>query len=265
MSVNNIIDFGNTGVVVTGAIAFTSATQYYYNLADSILLMPDGGIVNGIQWSPIPGVAPSYLTIDTGKCVQISLTSTYANLTSVIGSSLLSSPAGITATAPLLTTFTLPKLKYMAFGPFSPTFAIITTLDVPSLAIVATSFAPVLALCTTFTVPSLANVGTSVAMSAASLVTFSLPGLLNVGTTFQITAANMTTFSMNSGLLSIGGNFTMTGMKLNQASVDGILVRLAALDGTGGTTAYSSHTINLSGGTSSAPSATGLAAAVTTN
>jgi len=52
----------------------------------------------------------------------------------------------------------------------------------------------------------------------------------------------------------------MTGMKLDQASVDGILVSLAALDGTNGTTAYSSKTINLSGGTSSAPSATGLAA-----
>jgi hypothetical protein len=55
----------------------------------------------------------------------------------------------------------------------------------------------------------------------------------------------------------------MTGMKLDQASVDGILVSLAALDGTNGTTAYSNKTVNLSGGTSSAPSATGLAAKAT--
>ena len=55
----------------------------------------------------------------------------------------------------------------------------------------------------------------------------------------------------------------MSGMKLNQASVDSILVSLAALDGTNGTTAYSSKTILLNGGTSSAPSATGLAAKAT--
>jgi hypothetical protein len=55
----------------------------------------------------------------------------------------------------------------------------------------------------------------------------------------------------------------MTGMALNQTSVDGILVSLAALNGTGGTTAYSSHTVNLSGGTSSTPSSIGLTAKTT--
>jgi hypothetical protein len=55
----------------------------------------------------------------------------------------------------------------------------------------------------------------------------------------------------------------MSGMKLDQASVDGILVRLAALDGTNGTTAYSSKTILLNGGTSATPSATGIAAKAT--
>ena len=62
---------------------------------------------------------------------------------------------------------------------------------------------------------------------------------------------------------NIGGNVTITGAALNQASVDGILVSLAALDGTNGTTAWSSKTVNLSGGTSSTPSATGIAATAT--
>ena len=46
------------------------------------------------------------------------------------------------------------------------------------------------------------------------------------------------------------------------ASVDDLLVRLAALDGTGLTTAYSSKTVTIRG-TSAAPSATGLAAKAT--
>jgi hypothetical protein len=54
----------------------------------------------------------------------------------------------------------------------------------------------------------------------------------------------------------------MTSCALNQASVDDLLVRLAALDGTGLTTAYSSKTVTILG-TSAAPSATGLAAKAT--
>ena len=88
-----------------------------------------------------------------------------------------------------------------------------------------------------------------------------MPALVSVGTTFTINAVNLVTFSLSATLQRIGGNFTMSGMKLDQASVDGILVSLAALDGTGGTTTYSSKVIVIDGGTSSAPSATGLAAA----
>jgi hypothetical protein len=45
--------------------------------------------------------------------------------------------------------------------------------------------------------------------------------------------------------------------------VDGLLVNLAVLDGTAGTTVYENHAIDLSGGASSAPSATGLKAKAT--
>jgi hypothetical protein len=55
----------------------------------------------------------------------------------------------------------------------------------------------------------------------------------------------------------------MSGMKLDQASVNGILVSLAALDGTNGTTAYSSKTINISGGTSASPNGAGSTAKTT--
>jgi hypothetical protein len=75
----------------------------------------------------------------------------------------------------------------------------------------------------------------------------------------------LTTVTLNQTPKFYGGNITITGAALNQASVDGILVALAYMDGTANAPypAYSSRTVNLSGGTSSTPSATGLAAKAT--
>lgn len=56
----------------------------------------------------------------------------------------------------------------------------------------------------------------------------------------------------------IDGNIIITSAALNQASVDGILARLVALDGTSGTTLYTgAKTVTITG-TSSTPSAAGL-------
>lgn len=61
--------------------------------------------------------------------------------------------------------------------------------------------------------------------------------------------------------LGIGGNVDVSGNGLTQATVDGILTTLAGYDGTNGRFLYGSgKTVNLSGGTNAAPSATGLAA-----
>ncbi len=110
---------------------------------------------------------------------------------------------------------------------------------------------------------SLAIVSTDLIANFAVLGELDFPAIVAIGGAITLTAPNMTDFSLGSGLLEVGGDVTMTGMSLDQPTVDGILVSLAALDGTGGTTAYSSHTVNLSGGSSSAPSATGVAAKVT--
>ena len=166
-----------------------------------------------------------------------------------------------TPTAPLLTTLDLPVLEQCLLN-FGPTFASLTTFSLPSFTYTS-QFSAVLAACTSVSLPVFANVGTSFAFTAATLTTLSLPALVSVGSTFVITAANLVTFSIGSTLKNIGGNFTMSGMKLNQASVDSILVSLAALDGTNGTTAYSGRTISINGGTSAAPSATGLTAKTT--
>jgi hypothetical protein len=77
--------------------------------------------------------------------------------------------------------------------------------------------------------------------------------------------AALTTFQLPSTLKQVGnggGNVVITSAALNQASVDNILVRLAALNGSNGTTLFSSRVVTITG-TSSTPSATGLAAKAT--
>jgi hypothetical protein len=184
---------------------------------------------------------------------------TAAALTSLSMPLLQSSGFTFSLSLPLLTSLNLSSFASCASS-MTLTLAALTTFSMPALSYVGANFIPTLAVATSVTLTSLATIIGAFTWSSALLTTLSLPALITVGTTFAITAANMTTFSMGSTLKTIGGNFTMTGMALNQASVDGILVSLAALDGTGGTTAYSSKTVNLSGGTSSAPSATGLTA-----
>jgi hypothetical protein len=259
------IVLSNSGVVFTGTLAVTTASQAYYTLSAQYQVMNDGVIVQGITCQNlVSGTVVGLTSINYGTCsILASIGSTYSNCTSIVGNSVISITNGVSNTGPALTTFTMPNLTYIVAVGFSPIWAVLVTLSLPSLKLIGGAFAPTLALCTTLTLTSLQNISSNFGLIAASLTTLSLPALLNVGTTFAITAANMTTFSMNAGLLSIGGNFTMTGMKLDQASVDGILVSLAALDGTNGTTAFSNLTVNLSGGTSSAPSATGLTAKAT--
>ena len=196
---------------------------------------------------------PSLLSIGTNFAPAGTLLSTVNMpvLTSVGGT--------FSPTLAVLTTLTVTSLQTVT-GAFGLTAATLTTLSLPALTTLGAGFSPVCALATTVTLTLLANVTGTFVPSFAALTTLSLPALVSISGLLTITAANLVAFSMGSTLKSIGGNFTMSGMKLDQASVDGILVSLAALDGTGGTTAYSSKTINLSGGTSSAPSATGLAA-----
>jgi hypothetical protein len=94
----------------------------------------------------------------------------------------------------------------------------------------------------------------------SSLTTVSFPSLVTVNGLINITSSatgsNLTNFSIGSGLKHIGGNVTITGQKLTAASIENILVRLAALDGTSSTISYETgRTVNLSGGTSSGLSA----------
>lgn len=83
---------------------------------------------------------------------------------------------------------------------------------------------------------------------------------------FSSGAGALTTFTLPATLQQVGGtagNVTVTSAALNQDSVDSILIRLAALDGTlVGTVAFSNRAVTITG-TSAAPSSAGLAAKAT--
>jgi hypothetical protein len=179
------------------------------------------------------------------------------------------------ATMGSLTTLSAPVLTVVG-GNFAPTtMASLTTLSMPELQLIGGTLAPgTLGALTTLSFPKLEVIGQTIApVDMGNLTSVSLPMIKVIGATtasgsvislISGTAA-LTTFTLPSSLRRVGnggGNVVITSAALTQASVDSILVQLAALDGTAGTIAFSSRTVTITG-TSSTPSATGLAAKAT--
>lgn len=192
----------------------------------------------------------------------------------------LTRTAGFSCTAlTALTTLSAPLLTAIDLGVFSSlgpsNMPALTTFNFPVLTTVGGSVGiSNMASLTTLSLPALSTIGVFLAISTMSaLTTISIPALTmisnqtgsaNVISLTSGTAA-LTTFELPSTLLRVGataGNVTITSAALTQTSVDSILVRLAALDGTGGTTTFNNRVVTITG-TSSTPSATGLAAKAT--
>lgn len=278
----------NPNVTVTGTLYGSLFTVWNMSniSADGYISSYIAANYDNINSGGSGAALPTITEINMGsiQLLMSPLTGTLATLTSLVAPNLIQISNDFNMVCAALTTLTMTNLKFIGsnfnpvfatltswsmpalvavYGTCSPSAALATTISMPSLTYAGSNFIPSGALCTTFDLSSLQYVQGVFQPSLGSLATLNLPAIVTLNSTLTITAANLVTFSMGSTLKKVGGNFTMTGMKLNQASVDGILVSLAALDGTGGTTAYSAFTVNLSGGTSSAPSATGLAAKVT--
>ena len=162
-----------------------------------------------------------------------------------------------------LTTLSLPNLSYVT-GTFNPTtMAALTTLSLPNLSYVGSSFGVGnMAALTTISLPALRYLGnfTGFSLSLTSglnaLTTVSLPALERITGAISVSAAPaLTAFTLpTDGRFTGGGtSVSITGAALTQASVDNILQAHASLDGTNGTTSWV-NTLNLSGGTSAAPS-----------
>ena len=189
---------------------------------------------------------------------------------------LLESCVGLViSTNTVLPTISLPALQSVRGNCNLAALPALSTLNLPALTEIGQILTiSGLTVITTISLPALQTVGFRALVytngyitvsSCGSLTSFSIPAITamgsNAGTSvlFINGTAALSSFTLGSTLLRVEGNWTMTSCALNQASVDEILVRLAALDGTGGTTAYSSKTVTITG-TSSTPSATGLAA-----
>jgi hypothetical protein len=244
------LDLGNVAFLSTFLV--TTALQLNTISGPNVVtsLASIGGTLDALTSLSLPNMVTAGSIILSSTSLT---THSYPSLVNMLGN--------FGGTLPALTTVSVPNLVSIG-NSFNGTFATITTLNFPSLVTLGSAF-PTLAACTSLLLPSLQVVGGAFSLTAASLTTLSLPAIVTFDSTFAITAANMTTFSMGSTLKRIGGNFTMSFMALNVASVNGILVSLAALDGTNGTTAYSSKTINIGGGTSAAPTGAGATAKTT--
>jgi hypothetical protein len=216
--------------------------------------------------------ALAYIVGSYSPATMASLTTLSIPALSYVGSSFSPNTMGA------LTTLSAPALAIVAGG-FSPaTMGLLTTLSIPALSFVGANFNPsAMASLTTISAPALISVGADLGRTVFNVGQITLPGGMTALTSLTFPAievigaassisinivsgsAALSTFTLGSTLRRVEGNVIMTSCALTQASVDSILVRLAALDGTGLTTAYSSKTVTLTG-TSATPSATGLAA-----
>ena len=159
-----------------------------------------------------------------------------------------------------LTGFSVPQLTTVgqSFNPISLTG--VTGIALPQLTTVGGSFFPQSMLSLrSIEVPSLRTIGSSIDMSntpqvaVPRLTGFSLPAITGIGGNINIipTGLNFSGLFFGTGLRNVNGNLTVTGQALSLASVENILVRLAALDGTSGTTIYGGgRSVALQGGTS---------------
>ena len=163
-----------------------------------------------------------------------------------------------------LTTLSAPALTTVGGDFYSYNMAALTTLSIPALTTVGGNFAPnTMASLTTLSLPALTIIGGYFnPYSMDSLTTLSVPALTTVGDYFNPNdMASLTTLSFPA-LLSLGGDATITDLPLDLTSVNALLVRLAALDGTAGTTTYDSHMVDIKGPLP-APTGAGITAVAT--
>ena len=159
-------------------------------------------------------------------------------------------------------------------GTFGPnTMNGLTSLTVPALVTVGGNLAfSKMDGVYVLTFPSLTDIGGAVIPSSMVVIEQIFLGAIerigatgSNGTVIALSSGTptLTVFSLGSNLKQVGnngvGNVIITSAVLGQVYVDQLLVRLAALDGTNGTTTFNNRIVTIKG-TSATPSPTGLAA-----
>ena len=198
-----------------------------------------------------------------GNMSALSGTLSFPSLEVVVGSS------GFGASSiPLCTGLDFHSLRKV-IGPFMPNgFTGLngsSVVDFSALEIIAggmtlTAFASGGNPLTTLEFPSLTFIGASTTLTNVHTRTLSLSSMVNyngaatqTGTSFM----NTVTLGTIGTLKRLNGNLAFNNTAMGQSSVDNMLAMLVSLDGNNGTTLYSGKTVNIGGGTASAPTFTG--------
>lgn len=194
--------------------------------------------------------------------------SSVQSLTSFTAPALVTCVGPLTLTDTALSSISLPVLTAVQQGAFTVGGASnpsLISISAPNLVNVDGNVdLSAISNLTSMNLNKLALAGDILLEGASPLTTLSLPALIRCGSILLSSMASLTTFSMGATLKRVSGNVSVSGCALNQASVDGVLARLAALDGTNGTTAFSGpQSVALNAGTSSTPSSAGLTSKAT--
>jgi hypothetical protein len=242
--------FSNT--IVVGSTADTTATQFVVsgiNLS-SATSMSVTASVTSLTFSDLNYI-PGVLTLPAS-----------ATLTSLNYPELILLVGMTTAAGSGLTSLSFPKLEIIQ-GTFTNNNLSQSSLSFPELLRMGSFSDIVNSVMISYSFPKLKLIEStfSLAGTKSSLTSISFGALEVLTSTFTMptTSTSLTSFSFANTLKLFASNFVTTSNSLNQASVDNILITLAALDGTNGTIAYSTRTVTITGGAAT-PSAAGLAA-----
>lgn len=263
-----------------GANFSPSSLPLLTTLSIPALAVVIGSFSPGTNASLVTLSAPSLAAVGAGFALGAMASLTTLSIPNLATVGTLTGGSFGPTTMNLLATLSAPALAF-AGGSFNPnTMALLTAFSFPVLSTILGPFTPnTMAALVTMSLPALTSVGVDLARAVfnggniapatmGNLTTLTFPVIEVIGSSSSISIniitamAALSTFTLGSTLQRVDGNVIVTSNALLVASVDGLLVRLAALDGTGLTTAYSSKTVTITG-TSATPSATGLSAKAT--
>lgn len=216
-----------TALTLTGCTALTTL-----NASDctNLTTLTGDSTCTALTTIDLTNCAVGSLTLG-GAANMDSISLTFCQITSLIANSLQTISADILMDGTLLNTVSLPNLTSVG----------------NQLAITTTPIGPTLSF------PSLISVGSPTLdmIDNTSLVTLNAPNLVTSSNGISGNGCSaLTTLNLNSYVPTVGTNIGFANCALSQASVDLMLARCVASAGWG----FIAESIDLSGGTSSAPS-----------
>jgi hypothetical protein len=190
---------------------------------------------------------PKLVTVGGAISVSSMPSVTTVNLPELVSATSISAGANTT-----ITSLSFPKLTTLTSFLTVSGNTNMTSISFPLLSSMGGSFDMTGCKVTTLSFPLLATGVTSISCGNATLTTLSMPSLVTVNGAFTCNSAALTTVDLSSFLPTNTKNISFIGASLTAASVNHILARCVASAG------YLTGVINLSGGTSAAPTGQGI-------